>query len=183
MYHCEINHRLYISNPTILILIIIEVKMELITIALLLLFCLTAQKHNNDKECNDNKRRIIKKLKKLEDSYISTLSFDDRRRAIRIMNNILEELAYVDLPGDTRRRHPRNVMSDEVFANFLKQLKKETVGSKNNLLKESIKFGMSSSNQTAQIIKQYTFDSDQLEAFKICFDKIYDKVNISIAIN
>lgn len=144
--------------------------------------CLLSQHRSN--QYLTSKQKIIKNLKKLENSYISTLNFEERRKAIRIMNRILEELDYTtDLGKKDRRRHPRNVMSDEVFASFLKQLKNESSFTKQDLVKETIKFGMISANQASLIIEQFHSSFDKLDVFKICFPKIYDKVNVSLTLN
>lgn len=148
-------------------------------LGILLILILSVQSQNLRSKHSGNKQ-ILENLAKLENTYINTLGFKERRHAIKLMNKIIKQIDGRSF-SSKKTRHSKT-MAPEVFGTFLKQLTDEVSDSnKLEILTQTIKFGGISSKQMSQIIPLFTFK--QLEAFKASFKYIYDKVNISLVIN
>ena len=154
--------------------------MKIIYALCFICFCFSQQNYS------DSLNPILAhKLKQLEQQYILTLGFEERREAIKLMDEII--LLIKSHPTDPNKKvvHTQSyqTFTDENFSLLLKQLEDASAFKKVDLFISSIKFGRISSEQLALAIKQVSFSDEQLKIFKQAFPYVYDKLNIQIAVN
>ena len=156
---------------------------------LLLSLLLTAQLGFGQSQgiANPEKAQIIERLKQIENSYINKLDFDERRRAIQLMNEILSRLQSIAIaPVPTATAQPivvNPVMNDSAFKDLLDQVNNEmTDGEKTKMILAIVSHGYISANQLAQLIAAYTWDSDREACLEGAYKYVYDKPSISVVL-
>jgi hypothetical protein len=127
---------------------------------------------------------IIEKLKQIENSYISRLDFEERREAIRLMDEILISIKNTPEMSCQNRfskdRHS-SILSDDGFQELLKLVKGEiNEDRKTNLIQTCAIDGHILSTQLALLLSTYSFDSYKIDCIKKVYPHVYDKVNSGI---
>jgi hypothetical protein len=123
------------------------------------------------------KQKIIKNLKKIEDSYINNLDFTERRKAIKLVNEIIELLENQSIVN----KHKKYVLSDEAFEILKAQVEETIIESKKTDIILSIgKKGFITTNQLLQLLQTYDFNVEKMNCIKKIYSSIADKVNVNI---
>lgn len=150
------------------------------SIALFLLLSLTLETEETDNQ--DKLKQIIRhNLAEIEDSYIQLLNFDQRRRAIQLVDEIITiiENKYVLTPES-----PYNVLSDEAFLVLKDQVEKTiSANSKTKYILAIGKKGFITTEQLLILLKSYTFDSDIIDCIKKVYPHLLDKVNSAVLLS
>jgi len=141
-------------------------------------FILTAEETESQDEL---KKIIAHNLAEIEDSYIQLLDFDQRRRAITLVDEIMKiiENSYALSPVS-----PYNILGDEAFL-ILKAQVEDTISA--NKKTEYILVvggkGFITTDQLLILLKSYTFDSDIINCIKAVYPYLLDKVNSPVLIS
>jgi hypothetical protein len=151
-----------------------ELKMKRIFITMFLLLPLVFFAQDTSSK-ND---LLIYKLKKIEDKYFSYLSFNERRDAIELMDEIIELIESGDIDSSVVISKSK-ILSDESFAILLDNVSKEINGSSQVRMILSIgKNGYIKCSQLKQLVKLISFDKYKIELIKKIYSNIYDPVNL-----
>lgn len=147
----------------------------------------------NQVALSPEKAQIFERLQQIENSYISKLDFNERRRAIQLMNEVVSRLqrlndtsppVVVITPTPAAQPVPVTpTMSDAAFMDLLDQVKNESFADdKTKLIMASTKHGFISANQLAQLVACYTWDDDKQKLIEGCYKNVYDKASISVVL-
>ena len=141
----------------------------------------------NQTTLSPEKTQIIERLKLIENSYINKLDFDERRKAIQLMNEILARLQTIgEAPLPVTSPQPaliNPIMGDTAFKNLLSQVNSENFDSeKTKLITAVINRGFISSEQLSQLIATYTWDNDRQACIENVYKNVLDKGNISMVL-
>ncbi|GEM_PF-1936735 len=140
------------------------------------------------KAASVEKDALIADLERIEDLYFKYLSFDERRKALALMDSVLrriraDQAGFEDGRHDRHGRDPRNVLGDEAFSSLLDQVKKEGMESKKNSLILAVgKRGFMTAAQLEALMESYTFDSNKVALIKGVYPNIVDPVNLVIVL-
>lgn len=133
---------------------------------------------------NETKLKILENLKQIENSYFKLLDFEERRKALRLMDETIKMVLNEELGKkyQSHRAEP-NVMGDEAFKMLLKQVN-ETVSdtTKTDLIISACANGFISVVQMRSLLESYSFKDNKVYCIETVYDRIYDKANISILI-
>jgi len=160
---------------------------KVLAIVLVLLVQLGFSQNHDDLSLE--KRKIVENLKQIEDLYISKLNFEERRKAIELLNDVLRKLYQLDDSqlnncGDNNKfNHNSIVLNDEGFKDLYDQVKNELNEDHKTKLIQSIgKDGLILSSQLAKLIQTYNFESGKVKCIKAIYKNIYDKANIGMVL-
>ncbi len=134
------------------------------------------------------KNALIADLERIEDLYFKYLSFDERRKALALMDSVMrriraDQAGYEDGRFDRRGRDPRNVLSDEAFASLRDHVKKELSESRRNDLVLAVGGrGYLTSAQLKTLMETYAFDSYKEALVRSVYPSIVDPVNLVIVL-
>lgn len=149
---------------------------KITTVLCILLLTLISHRQNFGQSIT-YEQKINENLEKIENMYISKLSYSERRKAI----NLLDET--IDLINIVSNKKDFHIVSDTAFQALLSQIKGTIDESKKNKLIMSIGYdGKILTSQLKAILETYSFDRYKAECIKQIYHNMYDKENISIVI-
>ncbi len=154
----------------------------LIPCVFLLVFANFSESKNNYDPLSKKTAEIKQKLEFIETKYISVLSFNERRQAIKTMNDLM--VLVGSLERDDRRQQAQNPMLDQKFNKLIQKLKKigQTWEQKYELFKRSVD-AYYSVEQLIRILNVFKFDDDKLEVVLTLYPKLVEKKQLYKILN
>ncbi len=143
-------------------------------------------------------KQIETRLSQIEDLYFSKLTFEERRTAIKLVDEILVIVAKYDAvpastagaastagnAGTTPAAGNVSVLSDDAFAYMLKEVKGTIDDDKKIAIIKSIgKDGMILCAQLKKCLETFSFESGKVKCIKELYVKIADKANFSVVLS
>lgn len=127
----------------------------------------------------DPESRIMQNLSYIENMYFKYLSPQERKEAVRIMNETRELIVGI-FAGPA---YHYNVMGEEAFLALYNDVKEEISDSaKTKIIQKALGNGNITCSQLGKLVALYSFDLWREELLKSIADKIIDPVNIEIVL-
>ena len=152
----------------------------LIPCIFLLVFTNFSESKNNYHPLSRKTAEIKRKLEFIETKYISALSFNERRQAIRTMDDVMVLVGSLG----TDKPHKQSPMPDHMFKQLIKKLKKtgHAWEQKYELFKRSVS-AYYSVKQLLQVLRIFKFDDDKLEVVITLYPKLVGKNQLYKVLN
>lgn len=153
---------------------------KIIILLFILPFTLFAQEKPTQKEI------VINKLRILENKYFSYLSFDERREAIKLMDEIIEIVNPKQNPQieDEEPRIQLNLMSSEEFTKFYSEYNDRS--SRDEKIDYILEYGIYynfTCFQIKKLVESIGIGDQQADVIKILYKKIIDPENIQYVVD
>lgn len=150
-------------------------------VCLLLFFALNGFSQSSQK---DPTNRIIENLSKIESLYFKSLTAQERKEAVSLLNEtrnlVVNNPVPKERPGDLSAF---NVLSEESFLSLYESVRKElSDDAKNTLILAIGENGKITCTHLARLIALYTFDAYRERLLKAIADNIIDPVNIGLVL-
>lgn len=118
---------------------------------------------------------LIDNLKAIENVYFKYLTFETRREAVNLMDQIMKQISMV---SDIDREEQR-MISDESFSILLKNVSGEISGSTQVRMIMAIgKNGYIRCAQLKMLVEEITFNTYKIQLIKEIYPNILDPVNL-----
>lgn len=129
----------------------------------------------------DSKTKIIENLKLIENKYFKYLDFEERREAIRLLDEALTLLNYYSNTNYLIKDSNPNLLSDESLKELVKVLNDKRFDSeRTDTIMAISKKGGITVKQLKLLLKTYQFDEGKSDCIVNVYDRIYDKINVNL---
>ena len=123
--------------------------------------------------------RIMNNLKQIENLYISRLDFDDRRKAIQLLDKTVNLVKKCNLKSKPTPNPRPNLLNTKAYNIMLRQVKEASGGKKRiNIIRTTIKNKKLTSNQLKKLLTKFRYESYKEECIYAFYKVVHDKENI-----
>lgn len=156
--------------------------MLLIPCLFVLVFANFSESKDNYHPLSEKTAEIKQKLNFIETKYISVLSFNERRQAIKTMDDVMVLVGLLE--KDDRRPQQQNPMPEQRFNMLIRKLKDLGAAweQKYELFKRSVN-AYYSVDQLIRIMNVFKFDDDKLEVAVTLYPKLVNKQRLNKILN